>query len=414
MPNFSDFVPQPVNIQGAAMPAGMGSNMAAASGAVGAPVNPTMSGLSQAGQQAQQALQGAQAKSALTDVQQKTRGMQASMLGALANLPPDQFEANKAAAIGAINKLNPSWQFDPNIDQQTAKMAAMSAVPVEQQPVYGLNQRIPEVMARLSGQQPPVPGQGTQPGQINQTGNQPYQVNPQALLDASAIPALKPVVDTALKVQEVNQNSPTAKKQAEQTGDAFQSQQEVQNKTNILLSNSEDMQNIAQEIIDSHPDAANSTLGLATMRKMQQLNPLANKDIDTNLSKLEAYSASNILPSIKQFLQGTGQVRTFEGLNLEKIFAYDPNVSLKANMDKWQVASQQIKMGQQGADNLTRAIQSGQIQGKDLIKGNPANQAQSALGNKNNAQQGHPLDGTIATNAKGEKLILKGGQWTPQ
>lgn len=104
------------------------------------PINPIMSGLNQASTQAQTALQGAQTANSLTELQQKQRGMQSSMLGALAALPPDQFEAKKSTVIGTINKLNPSMQYSPDIDQQTAQMAAMGGLPLAEQPTYGLNQ----------------------------------------------------------------------------------------------------------------------------------------------------------------------------------------------------------------------------------------------------------------------------------
>lgn len=104
------------------------------------PVNPINIANQTSELQSQNMLRGAQTAGAISDVQMKQRGMQASMLGAIANLAPDQYEAARNNIIPIINRLNPSFQFDPSIDQQTARMAAMSAVPVAEQPQYGLTQ----------------------------------------------------------------------------------------------------------------------------------------------------------------------------------------------------------------------------------------------------------------------------------
>ena len=167
MTNFP--IPQQVPIQGASWNTGLQEGgIGQAANAVGKTTDPLTAGMNIAGQQATQALQGAQAQTALTDVQQKQRGMQASMLGALAGLAPEEYAAKAPGVIETINKLNRSFQYDTNMDQASARMNAMGGVPTEQQPSYAMDVFTnPLIQQRMANKfnNPNQPNNGAQPAE---------------------------------------------------------------------------------------------------------------------------------------------------------------------------------------------------------------------------------------------------------
>jgi hypothetical protein len=246
-------IPQQVPIAGASWSTGLSpGGIGEAAGAVGHPENPILAGQNIAGMQAQQALQGAQAKNALTDVQQKSRGMQASMLGALANLPPDQYEAQKATTIGAINKLNPSWQIDPNIDQQTAKMNAMAGIPVQEQPAYQMqtykNPYIQQQIAQSFG------GGNQQSGQPTENG---VAEDPR-LTEAhnASLLGMNDLAQTDIKRYEADPHTKELQKEQEESGGNLA---DAQKTFNVAFSNLPRAMQRFQEVRDAADNASYGT-----------------------------------------------------------------------------------------------------------------------------------------------------------
>lgn len=212
MPNFP--IPQNVPIERAGWNTDFSGNVQMPNNDR-TPVNPIMSGLGQAAQQAQTSLQGAQTASAINDVQMKQRQMQASMLGAIANLPPDQYESAKAHIIPIVNKLNPSYQVDPNIDQQTAAMIARGNVPIEQQPQYALNQSMIPMMQSIRDRLSGGGAQGSNMSGGNSSDANPTNngqiIDPQTLSLMATIPGMDKSVDTINNIQKTQFESPQGK-----------------------------------------------------------------------------------------------------------------------------------------------------------------------------------------------------------
>lgn len=352
-------LPSQVPIAGASWNNGFNpSGLGQTAGAVGAPVNPTMSGLQQAGMQAQQALQGAQAKSALTDVQQKQRGMQTSMLGALANLPPDQFEAHKASVIDTINKLNPSWQFDPNLDQGTARMAAMSGVPVEQQPIYGLNQQIPKIMDQLPQMM------GGQIGQNGQASGTPLggQVTPEVIAKMSMIPALKPVVDNLLKLQEVNQNSPTGKNIAEANQNAVKASEGF-NQVKASVDSLKNMIGTYDEKGNFKPneDLPQSRLGISAENEAALSQNFGGQKEANAYAPFKTLNEAQTIKGI-QALADSGQIKMTKTLEniVNRGYLVDSNASPQAKMDQANIIEAELKNSMVSSQNIASKMSGGQ------------------------------------------------------
>lgn len=400
-------IPQSVPISGASWSTGLSpAGIGEAAGAVGQPVNPTMSGLNQAGMQAQQALQGAQAKNALTDVQQKTRSMQTSMLGALANLPPDQYEAQKATTIGAINKLNPSWQFDPNMDQPTAKMNAMSGVPVEQQPIYGLNQKIPDLMNQIQGGGTSQPG-GQPEGQPGSSPVLPFaNVDPKTLATMSAIPALKPVVDTMLNVQKTNQESPTGKNIADANKSAIDATQGF-NQVKASLGSLEALIGKEDENGKFIPNEnLPQTRGLLTAEQKanvsQRFGSAAGEaeglfGTQKTSDDYKEFSKLNESQTVKaiQTLADSGQIKMTKTLEniVNKGYLVDPEASPESKWKQAKIVETELENSMIAAQNVSKSMTGGQTQPmKSPLPTTAASQAQGAFQPKPQQAQKPPLD----------------------
>lgn len=387
--------------------------------ASGAPQN----ALLQANQQQEQNILNQQRQvesaTALQEAQNKQRQFQISMLNGVMSLPPEQQADALSKVIPMANRLGPV-QFDENMTPSMAKMYVMSNVPAQAMPEYMMNQARAQFYTGLAnaatGQQqnqPPIsnPAQpaphGTpmpQDGNINgaapipQGGGSPVQTSdigggiPESY--KAVMPFFDPQASRALTEQERLQleNSPEqqarlagAKKQGEAQTEATQTAQEGKTTTEEMNYNTRNLIDQANTLIKNHPDIANSPIALKVARTYQANNPNdQTKDIDTGISRLEELSSSNLLPSIRAFLKGTGQVRVFEGTHLDKIFGYDPNRSLQANVAKWQYAMQQVQLGQQGAENLRKALQTGQLYD---VNPNAPEVKQWQQGNAGNAQQ---------------------------
>ena len=145
-----------------------GGGMEGAAKAVGNPINPINVANDTATLQANNMLKGAQTAGAVQEVQQKQRQMQLSMLSGLDNIQdPEKRAAAAPLIIGMANKLNPSIQFDPNMDEATRKAVVMSGVPVGEQPQYNMmNQQaglLGALRDRLAPAQGNIPVSGAQP-----------------------------------------------------------------------------------------------------------------------------------------------------------------------------------------------------------------------------------------------------------
>lgn len=371
------------------------------------PVNPILSGLSQASTQAQTALQGAQTAGAVNDVQMKQRGMQASMLGALASLPTDQYEAQKATTIGAINKLNPSWQIDPNIDQQTARMNAMSVVPVQEQPIYGLNQQIPELMKQIQGGgQPDVMG-----GQPGSSPALPFaNVDPRTLATMSAIPALKPVVDTMLNVQKTNQESPTGKNIAEANKNAIDATQAF-GQVKASLGSLEDLIGKTDENGNFIPNNnLPQTRGVLTAEQRanlaQRFGSAAGEaegyfGSQKTSDDYKAFSKLNESQTVKaiQALADSGQIKMTKTLEniVNRGYLVDPEASPTSKMQQAKIVETELENSMIAAQNVSKSMTGGQTQPmKSPLPQNAANQAQGALNPKQPTTNQPPLINTKA------------------
>lgn len=87
-----------------------------------------------AGTNAKNKLVSAQAAGASTDLQAKQRAMQLSMLSGVLNEPdPEKQRQMISNLVPIANRLNPSYQIDPNIDVPTIRALAQSQVPIEKQ-----------------------------------------------------------------------------------------------------------------------------------------------------------------------------------------------------------------------------------------------------------------------------------------
>lgn len=150
------------------------------------PVNPIMSGLSQAATQAQTALQTSQAANQVTDLQQKQRSMQASLIqAALNSADPTGVLKN---IIPIANRLNPSYQYDTDIDPATAKIAAMGTLPIGEQPQFQMNTAKANFYNRLAG------GGAGAPNALAGAVSQPQQSAPDGQAGPAAPASVNPLL----------------------------------------------------------------------------------------------------------------------------------------------------------------------------------------------------------------------------
>lgn len=124
-----------------------------------------------ASQNANNFLKTAQGVGAANDVTDKQRAMQLSMLSGVLNEPdPEKQREMISNVVPIANKLNPSYQLDPNIDVPTIRALVQSQVPIEKQ--AEMQQQLLTGMGT-----PPQGGTGIFPNQTNPT---PYGVQPGA------------------------------------------------------------------------------------------------------------------------------------------------------------------------------------------------------------------------------------------
>lgn len=137
--------------------------------------------------------------------------------------------------------------------------------------------------------------------------------------------------------------------------------QDIINKSGLISNNIDKAINMMKVLQKNHPDISGSTSWTSLAQKYQQQNPAAKKDIDAAIAGINEYGATNLVTSIKPYLQGTGQVRQFEGQNLGKIFSFDPDISLTANIQKFEQAKQGVADAKTNALKTYQASQSGKL-----------------------------------------------------
>lgn len=378
------------------------------------PVNPIMSGLSQASQEAQTALQSGQAANAVQDVQMKQRGMQSSMLGALASLPPDQFEANKATTIATINKLNPSMQYSPDIDQKTAQMAAMYGVPVEQQPTYGLNQSNAAInMALLKALGGPSAASGGatlgNPGQIPENGNPSSAITPaasegamtpqaQALLALARPESSKALQGTPLYKEQASQAETLGKNAAEAQKNALESNESYQ----VVQQNLDGLKkligttNEKGELIPN-PDLPQSEYGFPAKNQAWASQNFGDQKKADAYNTFQTLNESQTIGAIRQ-LADTGQIkmtRTLENI-INRGYLIDPDVSPKAKLQQAYTIETELKNSAAAAQNVATKMGGGrQTQTyQSPLASSAVTQAQEKLQPKQEKQQSTPIVNT--------------------
>jgi len=199
------------------------------------------------------------------------------------------------------------------------------------------------------------------------TGTVPNSI----LVDAykSAPAGTTPSVSAAVPVGATDKATALAKSAAENV----MTTQDVANKANDMRINIQKMLDIMHNMQGTDPKTGKATTDgsvtgtgaplSANLRAWGERNDLVpGNKVNDAYAKLEALGSGTLLPSIKEYLQGTGQVRVFEGQNLDKMFSFDPNVPLSSNIEKLQQALPQIDRMEQGAGRKLAAASTATIQ----------------------------------------------------
>lgn len=176
---------------------------------------------------------------------------------------------------------------------------------------------------------------------------------------------IPPVSSSALQPPQVSTSVPVgaqqkAEKLAQTAAETTMSAQDVTNKANDMRQNIGKMVDLLSGLKQytgaSTPSSAN------TRAWLERNNPMMAKPLNDAYAQLNQLGSGTLLPSIKEFLQGTGQVRVFEGQNLQKMFEFDPDEPLSSNIKKLQQALPQIDRMEQSALRNVQAAQTGQVQ----------------------------------------------------
>lgn len=256
----------------------------------------------------------AQTSGAMTDQQQKLRAMQASMLGSLAQLPPDKFEQAKQTIIPIANKLNPSVQFDNDLDQSTARMIAMGNVPVQEQPQYGMTQAMAGLFQRLGqqGQPQSQPDQSQtaasangMPAQVPQggvsLGGAPMSAGDQAMLAFAKPESLNAMTNA----QKAAYESPQGKAATEAATTQAKNSTEAAKGVAGIDSRIQNAINILNDQIDLAPKTASGKAGEYQVDAERNLANLGeNFDLPTNQTKFEQNNANLFTQELPAIISG--------------------------------------------------------------------------------------------------------------
>ena len=172
------------------------------------PVNPLDAANSMAAQQAQTQLNQVKAGSEINDIQNKQRSMQLSMLSGILNEPdPDKQRALISSLVPVANKLNPSYQIDPNTDVGTIRALVQSQVSPEKTAELQYQRANAQMLAGIKSEQilkDPADGQYYRYNKL--TGDK-QPVSAQDAMQYQATGGLPQASDTGI-FQQLNQPNP--------------------------------------------------------------------------------------------------------------------------------------------------------------------------------------------------------------
>lgn len=224
---------------------------------------------------------------------------------------------------------------------------------------YPMPQAKPDLPMPMPGQKPRLPPPGA--GAFGSTttapvgagaGNVPLENIPQVPLSALQPPA----VSTSVPVG-AQQKAEALATQAAQT---TMSAQDVTNKANDMRLNIAGMINTLKDMQKLNGTGSPAKANVRAWAENHSLWP--NNDVNDAYAQLEQLGSGTLLPSIKEYLQGTGQVRVFEGQNLQKMFEFDRDQPISSNIKKLEQSLPQIDRMEQGAMRNLGAAKSGQVQ----------------------------------------------------
>lgn len=388
----------------------------------------------------------AQTAGAAQDMQLKQRGMQLSMLAGLDNiLDPDKRAEAQPHVIAMANKLNPSYQIDPSIDESTRRALIMSGVPVEQQPQYGMMQQQAGLLGalrdRLTGQpaqpssamaggmpSPAAQGPMASPGSGNSLDGAPGSLTDPNTMALMAV--VNPNMATALaNVQKTQYESPAGKGEAAKTEAQGKNIAEAQKRA---LEANEGYQQVAQTIDslerlinDPNLPELKDIRSAKTQAELSQRFPfIDDKKAADAYNTFSTINESETINAIRD-LASTGQIRmtrTLESI-INKGYLIDPDASQKAKLQQAHAIKTELKNSAIAAQNVSSQMSGGatitygtpypgaagqlpaQMQPQP---GNAASQAQGAL------KQPAPQTGTAIDTPEAIKAAFNAGKLTKE
>jgi len=294
------------------------------------PVNPINAALAQQGQQAQIGAQQAQTANALSDVQQRQRQMQASIMGALAKAPKDQYEAARDRMIPVINGMNPSYQVDPNIDQGTLAIAAMGAVPVQEQPQYNITQTRANILSGMGG------GQG--------------------MSDAERLAIASPESSNAIyNTPEGAAQRVTAEKNASNQVEAQKNAIESNEGYNQVKASLDDLKKII-----SSPDLPESYIGIPSSSQAWLSQNFGDQKAANAYSTFQKLNESQTIKAI-QALADSNKIKMTDKLQemVNRGYLVDPDASPQTKMDQANIADTELRNSAIAAGNVSAKMNGG-------------------------------------------------------
>lgn len=351
----------------------------------------------------------AQTAGAAQDMQLKQRGMQLSMLAGLDNIldPAKRAEA-QPHVIAMANKLNPSYQIDPSIDEGTRRALIMSGVPVEQQPGYGLaqsNTAINQALLGALGGAPAAAG-GANPdgGMPSSAANAPAagigsapaisapqgSMSPQAqeLLAIARPEASKALQGTPLYKQQATQAETVGKNTAEAQKHALESNEGYQQVEQTIDS--------LKRLIDD-PDLPQSSYGIPAKAQAWTSQNFGDQKTANAYNTFSTINESETINAIRD-LANTGQIRmtrTLENI-INKGYLIDPDASKTAKLQQANAIKTELKNSAIAAQNVSTKM-SGSGSTGEYSAPYPA---QSSAASQLPAQM-QPQPGNAATQAQG-------------
>jgi hypothetical protein len=297
------------------------------------PVNPINAALSQEGQQAQIGLQQGQAANAISEVQQRQRAMQASILGAWAKAPPEQAEASRSMIMRMVNGINPSYQIDPNIDQKTGGMVAMSSVPVQEQPQYNITQTRANILSGIGG------GQG--------------------MSDAERLAIASPESSNAIyNTPEGAAQKVTAEKNANNQVEANKNAIESQEGYGQLEPTINALKTLAAD-----PNLPQQRAGMSAEQRAAFSQNFGNQQTADTYNTFNKINESDGIKAI-QSLASNGQIKMTKALEnmVNRGYLIDPNASPTSKVEQANAVDAELKNSMIAAQNVSAKMNGGKTQ----------------------------------------------------